>query len=31
MKLEHTVVYENCSDEFDIELRQIQVKVTLGL
>ena len=30
MKLEYTVVYENSSDEFDIELRRICVKVTVG-
>ena len=29
MKFEHNVVYENSSDEFDIELRQI--KVTVGI
>ena len=31
MKLEYFVVYENSSDEFDIELRQIKVKVTVGV
>ena len=31
MKLEHIVVYENSSDEFDIELHRIKVKVTVGL
>ena len=30
-KLENIVVYENNSDEFDIELRQIKVKVTVGV
>ena len=30
-KLEYIVVYENSSDKFDIELRQIKVKVTVGL
>ena len=30
-KLEYTVVYENSSDEFDIELHRIKVKVTVGL
>ena len=30
MKLEYIVVYENSSDEFDIELRRISVKVTVG-
>ena len=30
-KLEYTVVYENSSDEFDIELRRIKVKVTVGV
>ena len=29
-KLEYIVVYENSSYEFDIELRRIKVKVTLG-
>ena len=29
-KLEYTVVYENSSEEFDIELRRIKVKVTVG-
>ena len=31
MKLEYIVVYENCSDEFDIELHRIKVKVTVGI
>ena len=31
MKLEYIVVYENSSDEFDIEHRRIKVKVTVGL
>ena len=31
MKLEYIVVYENSSDEFDIELRRIKVKVTTGV
>ena len=31
MKLEYIVVYENSSDNFDIEHRQIKVKVTVGL
>ena len=30
-KLEYIVEYENSSDEFDIELRQIKVKVTVGV
>ena len=30
-KLEYIVVYKNSSDEFDIELRQIKVKVTVGV
>ena len=30
-KLEYFVVYENSSDEFDIELRRIKVKVTVGV
>ena len=30
-KLEYTVVYENSSDDFDIELRRIKVKVTVGV
>ena len=30
-KLEYTLVYENSSDEFDIELCQIKVKVTVGI
>ena len=30
-KFEYTVVYENSSDEFDIELRRIKVKVTVGV
>ena len=31
MKLEYVVVYENSSDEFDIEHHRIKVKVTVGL
>ena len=31
MKLEYIVVYENSLDEFDIELRQTKVKVTVGV
>ena len=31
MKFEYIVVYENYSDEFDIEHCQIKVKVTVGL
>ena len=31
MKLEYIVVYENSSDEFDIEHHRINVKVTVGL
>ena len=31
MKLEYIVLYENSSDEFDIDLRQIKVKVTVGV
>ena len=31
MKLEYVVVYENSSDEFDIEHCQIKVKVTVGV
>ena len=31
MKLEYIEVYENSSDEFDIELRRIKVKVTVGI
>ena len=31
MKLEYIVVYENSSEEFDIELRQIKVKITVGV
>ena len=31
MKFEYIVVYENSSDEFDIEHRRIKVKVTVGL
>ena len=31
MKLEYIVVYENSSDEFDIELHRIKVKVTVGV
>ena len=30
-KSEYLVVYENSSDEFDIELHQIKVKVTVGV
>ena len=30
-KLEYIVVYENSSEEFDIELRRIKVKVTVGV
>ena len=30
-KLEYIVLYENSSDEFDIELRRIKVKVTVGV
>ena len=30
-KLEYIVEYENSSDEFDIELRRIKVKVTVGI
>ena len=30
-KLEYLVVYENSSDEFDIELHRIKVKVTVGV
>ena len=30
-KLEYIVVYENISDEFDTELRQVKVKVTVGV
>ena len=30
-KLEYIVVYENSWDEFDIELRRIKVKVTVGI
>ena len=30
-KLEYIVVYENSSDEFDIELHRIKVKVTVGV
>ena len=30
-KSEYVVVYENSSDEFDIELRRIKVKVTVGV
>ena len=29
--LEYIVVYENCSDKFDIEHCRIKVKVTVGL
>ena len=31
MKLEYIVVYENSPDEFDIGLRRIKVKVTVGV
>ena len=31
MKLEYIVIYENSSDEFDIEHCQIKVKVTIGV
>ena len=31
MKLEYIVVYQNSSDEFDIEHHRIKVKVTVGL
>ena len=31
MKSEYIVVYENSLDEFDIELRRIKVKVTVGV
>ena len=31
MKFGYTVIYENSSDEFDIELRLIKVKVTVGV
>ena len=31
MKLEYIVVFENSSDEFDIERHRIKVKVTEGL
>ena len=31
MKLEYIVVYENSSGEIDVELRQIKVKVNVGL
>ena len=30
-KSEYIVVYENSSDEFDIELHPIKVKVTIGV
>ena len=30
MKLKYIVVYENSSDEFDIEHHRIKVKVTVG-
>ena len=30
-KLEYIAVYENSSDEFDIELHRIKVKVTVGV
>ena len=29
--VEYVIVYENSSDEFDIELRRIKVKVTVGV
>ena len=29
-KLEYVILYENNLDEFDIELRRIKVKVTVG-
>ena len=31
MKFEYIVVYENSSDDFDIEHHRIKVKVTVGL
>ena len=31
MKSEYIVIYENSSDEFDIELHRIKVKVTVGV
>ena len=31
MKFEYIIVYENSSDEFNIEHHQIKVKVTVGL
>ena len=31
MKSEYIVVYENSSDEFDIDLHRIKVKVTVGV
>ena len=31
MKFKYIVVYENSSDQFDIELCQIKVKVTVGV
>ena len=31
MKLEYIVVYENSSEEFDVEHHRIKVKVTVGL
>ena len=31
MKLEYIVLYENSSNELDIELCRIKVKVTVGL
>ena len=31
MKLEYVVVYKNSSEEFDIWLRRIKVKVTVGV
>ena len=30
-KSEYIIVYENSSEEFDIELRRIKVKVTVGV
>ena len=31
MKFEHIVVYENSSDEIDIDHHRINIKVTVGL
>ena len=31
MKLEYIVVYQNSSEEFDVEHHRIKVKVTVGL